>query len=70
MNHNNEDDLDEAMANVMRLTEGSKVKRRPLNKPIVSLHPKRETIINEEDISNLKIALGTAKDVREFMSII
>ncbi len=35
-------------------------KRKPINKPV------RNTIINQEDIWNLKIALGTSKTISEF----
>ena len=32
--------------------------------------PKRDTIINSEDILNLKIALGTCKSIKEFCEVI
>ena len=35
-----------------------------------SKRPKRDTVIGQEDIINLKIALGTAKTIEEFIKLV
>ena len=37
---------------------------------ILSGRPNRDTIINNEDIINLRIALGSYKSLREFLSML
>lgn len=32
--------------------------------------PERETVINDEDICNLKIALGTAQSLEHFLEVV
>ena len=36
----------------------------------VSGRPERETIIQEDDITNLKIALGTAQSLEHFLEVV
>jgi hypothetical protein len=37
---------------------------------VYSGHPKRDEVIGKEDICDLKIALGTTRDVNEFLKIV
>lgn len=38
--------------------------------PFLEGRPKRDAVINGEDILNLKIALNTAKNLEEFVSLV
>lgn len=38
--------------------------------PFLEGRPERDTIINKEDILNLKIALNTAKSLQDFFSVV
>ncbi len=63
-NHNDRIELDRSLKNLNQTIENiitEVCKRKPI------MHkPKRDTIINQEDIQNLKIALGTSKTITEF----
>lgn len=37
---------------------------------VIEGRPERDTVINEEDIMNLKIALATARSFEEFLSLV
>lgn len=36
-------------------------------RPVTSLYPKRSTVIQEDEITNLVIALNTTSSVKEFL---
>ena len=47
-----------------------KVKRRTLKAIKLTGRPNRETVISEDDILNLRIALNTAKSFDAFLDVI
>jgi hypothetical protein len=53
-------------------TEMQKSTRKKTNSIFVELtgRPERDTVINEEDIANLKIALETARTLEEFLALV
>lgn len=48
------------------IAEAAKFKKDYI--PFLAGRPNRETIINNDDIMNLRITLETTKDVKEFIS--
>jgi len=53
-------------------TEMQKSTRKKTNSIFVELtgRPERDTVINDEDIANLKIALETARTLEEFLALV
>lgn len=52
--------------------EMQKSTKKKTNSVFVELvgRPERDTVINEEDIANLKIAFETARTMEEFLSLV
>lgn len=52
----------------MRMENARKVEEKVIE--FLGGRPERETVINDEDITNLKIALETSKTLEQFLSLV